>query len=124
MRIRGTALVLSNEKILLVLDMDAHKFSLPGGGANPNEPSMAAAIRELFEELGMEAISAERLINCDYRGSVNHHHVEMIQSSDEPCCNPKEIAELHWWDGHRNLPRQPHVDAILDRWHRHTQVQK
>lgn len=124
MRIRGTALVTQEEKVLLVRVLGAQKFSLPGGGANADEPVLAAAVRELYEELGMQAHRAERLSQCDYWGSVNHHQVVLIHSPDAPECNPKEIAEYHWWDGRSPLSRQSHVDAILTRWYRHRQSLK
>jgi ADP-ribose pyrophosphatase YjhB (NUDIX family) len=47
MRIRGTAVVFRNGKVLLVRDNGHHRFSLPGGGVKHNEPPLAAAIREL-----------------------------------------------------------------------------
>ncbi|WP_082922679.1 NUDIX domain-containing protein [Halothiobacillus diazotrophicus] len=124
MLIRGTALVINDGRFLLVRDIGDNKFSLPGGGANPQEPPIAAAVRELYEELGMEAQTAERLTSCDYRGSVNHHHVVLIHSLDTPSCNPREIAEFHWWDGTSQLPRQSHVDAILGHWYRHRPTYK
>ena len=55
MRIRGTAVVFRDGKVLLVRDRGKYKFSLPGGGTKRNEPSISSAVRELYEELGMRA---------------------------------------------------------------------
>ena len=74
MRIRGTAIVIRDQKILLVRDRNKVEFSLPGGKQEKNEPVLATAIRELYEELGMSARRAERLFRCDYQGVVNREH--------------------------------------------------
>jgi 8-oxo-dGTP pyrophosphatase MutT (NUDIX family) len=54
MRKRGTLLVHSHGKILLVMDKGHYKWSLPGGGVEKGEKSFQSAIRELREELGLK----------------------------------------------------------------------
>ena len=115
MRSRGTAVVLREGKVLLVRDRGKVKFSLPGGGLKHNEPSIAAAVRELYEELGMRAWKAERLFNCDFKGSLSQHKVCLIQTEDTPEIRSKEISEFHWWDMKTEIPRYVHVDKIINR---------
>ena len=117
MRIRGTALVFRNNNILVVRDRGVQKFSLPGGKKNQDEPSLATAIRELYEELGMSAKKAERLFHCDYQGTVNRHTVSFIETEDEPYLRDQELVEFLWWDGSRPIPRYPNVDKILEKYH-------
>ena len=115
MRARGTAVVLKDGKVLLVRDRGKHKFSLPGGGTHHNEPSMAAAIRELYEELGMRARKAERVFKCDFKGSLSHHKVSLIETDDEPRLQSNEIDKFIWWDMKTDIPRFSHVDQILSK---------
>jgi 8-oxo-dGTP pyrophosphatase MutT (NUDIX family) len=113
MRARGTAVVFRNGKVLLVRDRGKHRFSLPGGGTQPNEPSMGAAVRELFEELGMSARKAERVFECDFEGSLSKHKVSLIETDDEPRLRGKELDKFIWWDMKTDVPRYAHVDQIL-----------
>ena len=64
---RGTAVVIRDGRLLLVRERGKSAFSLPGGKARKGEPSLAAATRELAEELGMFPKSATRLFKCDYQ---------------------------------------------------------
>ena len=80
--------------VLLVRDKGVHEFSLPGGGVNRHEPVMAAAVRELYEELGMRAHKAERLFQCDMTGTVNRHNVCLIETTDSPRLEGKELEEF------------------------------
>ncbi len=113
MRTRGTAVVIRNDMVLLVRDRGQDRFSLPGGGVNHNEPSLAAAVRELFEELGMRARKAERIFQCDFRGSTSGHKVSLVETDDEPHLRGNELDRVIWWDKRSNIPRHAHVDQIL-----------
>jgi ADP-ribose pyrophosphatase YjhB (NUDIX family) len=114
MRTRGTAIVLRNQAVLLVRDLGKKTYSLPGGGANRGEPSLAAAVRELKEELGMSAHKAERLFKCDFDGSFSRHKVSLIETNDNPRLNAGELEDYIWWDMIQDIPRFRHVDAILE----------
>ena len=69
-RRRGTALVIRKGKVLLVRDKGKSRFSLPGGGINKGEPTVSAAARELYEELGMRPQKVIRLHHCDFESSI------------------------------------------------------
>ncbi|WP_418304237.1 NUDIX domain-containing protein [Paenibacillus ihbetae] len=51
-RVRPTALVIQDERILLVEYSDANgiHYNLPGGGAEPGESITDGVLRELYEE--------------------------------------------------------------------------
>ncbi len=113
MRRRGTAIVIRDDRVLLVRDRKKTKYSLPGGKANKNEPTIAAAIRELYEECRMTTVSALRIPECDYQGSINQHEVSLLSMTDDVVLNKKELDEYIWWDMKIDIPRYPHVDAIV-----------
>lgn len=114
-RTRGTALVIRDNRILVVRDRGKLSFSLPGGGQNRGEPSLATAVRELYEELSMSAKRATRLFEADYEGSMSFHKVTLIETEDLPKICSRELEEFVWWDGQSALSRYAHVDEILKR---------
>ena len=114
MKTRGTVVVIRDGKVLLVRDKGHKNFSLPGGGVKKNEPSLAAAIRELYEELKMSARKAERVFRCDFMGTASEHKVSLIETDDdEPKLRDKELAQFIWWNRRKEIPRYAHVDQIL-----------
>jgi ADP-ribose pyrophosphatase YjhB (NUDIX family) len=115
LKTRGTAVVIRDGKVLLVRDKGHKSFSLPGGGVKKNEPSLAAAVRELYEELQMSARKAERLFKCDFKGLVSNHKVSIVETDENPEIGDKELAEFTWWDRQKPLPKYSHVDQILKR---------
>lgn len=80
-RRRGTAIVDTPEGILVASE-NGKLFLLPGGGAGPHESRKGAAIRELKEETGLEAL------NCTYLFS----HKGRIH---------KDLKGGHFWGGHK-----------------------
>jgi len=114
-RMRATAVIQEEGKTLLVRDKNAGRFSLPGGGLKRNEPVLAAAIRELKEELGLTASQAERISDADYDGHSNRHLVCKLTLSapKDVRLNKSELAEYCWWDGSKAIPVYPHVLQIL-----------
>ncbi|MBI4287788.1 MAG: NUDIX domain-containing protein [Chloroflexi bacterium] len=95
MRARATA-VFRDGNVLLVRDKGKHKFSLPGGGIKSDEPSIAAAVRELYEELGVRARKAERVFKCDFRGSLSQHKVCIVEAEDSPRLRGEELDKFIW----------------------------
>ena len=114
LRKRATAVVIKNGKVLLVRDKGKQKFSLPGGGIHRDEPTLSAAIRELYEETGLRATKAIRLRDCDYKGSKNEHKVCLIEANGEVRLK-HEIDKFVWWDMKQTLPVYPHVRYILSK---------
>jgi 8-oxo-dGTP pyrophosphatase MutT (NUDIX family) len=118
LRQRGTAVVIRDGKVLLVRDRGKHQFSLPGGGIKENEPAASAAGRELFEELGLSPTKITRLPDCDFKGSLSHHKVCLVEARGEPHLRGHELDKFIWWDGTSKIPVFAHVRAILHavRW--------
>ena len=115
-RVRATAVIARDGKVLLVRDRGKHRFSLPGGGLKKGEPTLSAAARELYEELGLRATSIERLRECDFRGKASKHKVCLVTEFDgHPHIQGHELSEFRWWDTKDNVPVFAHVRFILSR---------
>jgi 8-oxo-dGTP pyrophosphatase MutT (NUDIX family) len=113
MRPRGTAIVIRYGKVLLVRDKGHDKFSLQGGGIHEGEPSVSAAARELYEELGLPVTNVERLRKCDFKGSLSEHKVCLIEAKGEPNLRGHELDKFIWWDMKTPIPVYSHVTNIL-----------
>ena len=119
MRQRGTAIVIRAGKILLVRDRGKHRFPLPGGAINKNEPSVSAAAREVYEELGLHVTMVKRLHECDFKGSLSEHKVCLIRANGEPRLRGHELDKFIWWDMKEPIPVYEHVTHILKRYKEH-----
>ena len=113
LRPRATALVYrADGGCLLVLDRGKHHYSLPGGGMDRNEPALAAAAREVYEETRLEPVGAELLF--EHRGAVNLHHVvRVFVRGDRVLLQRHELDGYRWWSGREKLPLNAHVRDIL-----------
>lgn len=73
MRNRSMALVVRNEKILMIKTLRYNRWELPGGGIEGGETAEEAAIRELKEECGLNGVIKRPLniLHCK-DGSVEY----------------------------------------------------
>ena len=115
MRPRATAIVIRDGKVLVVRDKGKNLYSLPGGGIKYGEPTISAAARELFEELGLNAIKVTRMRNLDYSGSLSQHKVCLVEADGEPHFKGHELDKFIWWDMKEDIPVYYHVKNILAR---------
>ena len=113
MRQRGVAVVIRHGRVLLVRDKGKRHFSLPGGAIKKDEPTVSAAARELYEELGLHVIKVTRLRQCDFRGAVSEHKVCLIQATGEPHLRGHELDKFMWWDMKKQIPVYAHVKNVL-----------
>jgi len=113
MRYRATAVIMRDCKVLLVRDKGRHDFSLPGGGFKRGESTVQAGAREVYEELGLRTVSAERLRHCDLEGRRAKHKVCLLETRGGPYLKSRELDRFIWWDMKSELPVQGHVKYIL-----------
>jgi ADP-ribose pyrophosphatase YjhB (NUDIX family) len=114
---RATALIIRNDKVLLVRDMGKSDYSMPGGGFKPKESTIQACIREVSEELKMKVISATRLRVCDLEGQRAYHKVGLLVVEGEPHdIDYRELDGFIWWDMKEKIPLQGHVKYILNKY--------
>lgn len=117
-RQRATALVVRDGRYLVVRDKGQDKYSLPGGGIERSEAALTAACREVGEQLGLKAYSAERLFDYGNEESFNDHKVVLVHAGGDARVNDMELESFRWWDGRERLPIYPHVTSIIDRYER------
>ena len=96
-------------------DKGKHHFSLPGGAVNKDEPSVSAAARELYEELGLHIISVKRIPECDFKGSLSEHRVCLVEANGEPYLKGHELDKFMWWDMKEPIPVYEHVERIVEK---------
>ena len=95
-RRRGTALVeytwQGDRGLLLVADSPKGDLWLfPGGGAEARETRMAAAVRELHEEIGMVAYGALYLFS---HSASNLHKVFLVRASGAPTIRDSAVKAI------------------------------
>jgi ADP-ribose pyrophosphatase YjhB (NUDIX family) len=104
-RRRGTAIVESASGILVV-SKDGRVFTLPGGGARPDESDKDAVIRELKEETDLDATGAVYLFeflgqtHTGPRGGIfrNAHKVFLTEAKGVPKPS-QEIRKVAYYTG-------------------------
>ena len=98
----------------MVKDRREHSFSLPGGGVKRGEPTISAAARELYEEMGLRATKIERLRGSDFRGKFSKHKVCLVvEFEGQPHIRGRELNKFMWWDMNEHVPIFAHVAFIL-----------
>lgn len=111
-KLAARALILHNEKILLVKHKGSSFWSLPGGKLDENEGMKQALAREIFEELGIETqVGQLRFINefCYSGGSYSLEFFfeitngEDFQKKLEGSHTEAELEDVAWFSI-KNLP--------------------
>ena len=110
-RRRATVLAAKDDRLLLVQEQGQSRYSLPGGGIEPNEPSLLTAVRELHEETRLKVSAIRYLGDLDGRRAM--HYVFYAEVYGDVHLQRKEIARYAWWDGHEPIPVQGHVNGAL-----------
>lgn len=100
---RTRILVLDGDNILVSKNwISDGKWSLPGGGIHKGEPIIQGAIREMYEETGVELKSAQLRFFAKCRYRAYGHRFDFycfIVRAEKPWKFSKqlhEIAELKW----------------------------
>ena len=89
-----------NGRVLLVRHSYGQRgWELPGGGRQPKESLQQAVLREIREELGVEALTAE-LRAVYYEPKFDQHHFAFLcqlPDGSDPKVNSAEILECAYW---------------------------
>lgn len=95
-------------RILWGLRRDSHKWTLPGGHLNAGEEPAAGAVRELFEETGLQPDMVYQLgqANGGPQGEIPVFIFKVIAKGDPTSENDpdNEVEEWRWVDCHMGVP--------------------
>ena len=83
-----------DNQILLVRERGQRRFGLAGGGSEKREPSLLAAVREVYEEIRLKLRSIEYV--GDVEGSVPQHYVFLAHGYGQVRLRRKELSEYKW----------------------------
>jgi ADP-ribose pyrophosphatase YjhB (NUDIX family) len=108
------------DRILLARRVDDDKWGLIAGWVDPNESPEQTAVRELAEEVGVQA-RVDRLVGVFFRearaGIHPHGTVSIVYlctiTAGRPRPQPHEIRELAW---------RAVDDVGVDEWHHHHEL--
>ena len=94
-------------------------WMLPGGGIARRELPLAAALRELAEETGLELAGPRCLLVLEepLYGTVNRVHMFTGLTSGDPVCDGREVIEARFF-APDDLPGDlsPHLAQHLSGW--------
>ena len=110
-RKRATVLLIRDNRILLVRERGQRRYGLLGGGIEKDEPSLLAAVREVYEETRLSLRSIEYV--DDVEGSVSRHYVFLAHGYGQVRLQRKELSEHKWWDRQEAVPMHGHVRGAL-----------
>jgi len=100
------ALVIDQSDILLLrrslTTSRPGQWGLPGGGINPKESAVDAAIREVREEAGLDVLVSKELavaghsmyVQCNLAGSSRRLTLCTTECMDGSWCSPDRILEI------------------------------
>lgn len=123
---RARVVIRCGNEILLIRDRqrffsNPELWTLPGGGIHKHEDAQAAAVRELYEELGVQ-LAPERLRFLSHERSGSHGLQYMayfydVQLPVRPHLKvpSKEVATAHWFslEAARQQPLKREAERIL-----------
>ncbi len=96
MRNRSMALVVRDDKILMIKTLHFDRWELPGGGIETDETPQEAALRELKEECGLtgKIIRPLNTLHCK-DGSVEYVFLVDVSEEQEPIVgfDPEALTE-------------------------------
>jgi 8-oxo-dGTP diphosphatase len=96
---RTRAIIVSEDKteILLVKNITAKEFHLPGGGIDSGESSENAVLREVKEELGINVNILYKLGKYIYQGTNKYVEIFVVQAQTKTFTMQWELDEARWF---------------------------
>jgi 8-oxo-dGTP pyrophosphatase MutT (NUDIX family) len=110
-------------EVLLVRNSYVPYYSLPGGYLHGGEASRNAALRELKEEVGIDAAAADLKLEIDetHEWEGKHDHVEIfsLEVDERPAIavDHREVIEASWFTPERALTLNlfPPLRRVIER---------
>lgn len=101
--LRAYAAIIHNDKILLTKDVGDKGWKFPGGHVEEGESFEKGVIREIKEEVGLEAeidrwVLEERYCKADRPDFLVHKMFYMVKAKiDQVVIDPKEVETYKWF---------------------------
>lgn len=111
MTVGARMMLVDGDKVLLVRQSYVRGWQFPGGGVEPGETALEAAIRETFEETGLQVIGNAKLhgvFHNDSGLSIRDHVCFYVTPQFEQVREFRpnaEIVEIAWFSRHQ-LPEE------------------
>ncbi|WP_345354910.1 NUDIX hydrolase [Actinoallomurus liliacearum] len=112
-------------RVLLVFDRFRRQWELPGGGIDPGETPLQAAVRELREESGLHLTSltlagyARFRLTAPPRREYAALYTVRTEELHRDFVPNREISAIRWWDTTGPPPTDTQIiDATLAQWSR------
>jgi 8-oxo-dGTP diphosphatase len=121
-RRRGTAIIETGSGILVVAGKGKN-FITPGGGANPDETRLDAAIREIKEETGLDAVRCKKLfkfvgyVNKTKKGGwQDFHTVVLVKATGIPKPS-QEIKFIKFYSNENKIKVSSTTKKIIKKYY-------
>jgi len=133
MKLAARAIIANDDSVLLVRHKNRDFFALPGGKINDNEDIRTGLIRELYEELGVQAEIGSLLYVHEFRypdGNLSLEFFFRIENPNDFDENQKgtfaetELAEIRWIPFSENISvKPPFLKEIFSTVHERTHAE-
>ena len=110
---RAAALVVREERVLLVRSKGRRRYALPGGAIEEGESGRDALDRHLNEQANLKVRGLYLLFN--YKSRTNRHRVFRVQAEGRVRIRSKLLDAYVWWDGNFELPVRDSAREIISR---------
>ena len=122
-RVAQKAVLVKDGKVLVTRDSRDKVFELPGGRLDDSEEPAAGILREIKEELGVEAkildvLSIETMYHQRDQESmlVIYYEIGLVNEGANFDVDPKEVDEMQWVDKdtYKSFEYFPEYRIVLD----------
>ncbi len=107
----ATALVVRDERVLLVRNKGRRRYSLPGGAIEEEESGRDALVRHLKEQTNLKVRGSYLLFN--YKSRANRHRVFRVEAVGNVRVRRKVLDSYAWWDVNSELPVRDSAREII-----------
>ena len=117
--------------IILALERASGKYSLPGGQFDPgkDQDTLDTAIREVEEELGLDASRSSARLIYTFNGNLCEHDIYVVDAQGTLKLDTNELTGIGFFNAgrHNQIPKKKlerHVQALIPKYFRANKERK